>query len=235
VILEIAGLSKSYGALRPLRLQSLAVAGGDSVAIVGLDAAAAELLVNLITGATLPDAGDIRIFGRATAAIADSSDWLATVDRFGVVSDRAVLLDQLSVVQNLSMPFTLDVEPPSPEIRARAEQLAREVGLDPSALDAPAGRVADPARARVRLGRALALDPHILLLEHASAALAADAAQAFGADVRAIAGRRGVAVVALTADERFARAVASRVLVHRPADGALVQRKWGWFGRRGVV
>src|SRR5262249_9007740 len=96
MVLEIAGVSKSYGALRPLRLQQLAVASGESWAIVGLDQAAAELFVNLITGATLPDAGEVRIFGRPTAAIADSTDWLATVDRFGIVSDRAVLLDRLS-------------------------------------------------------------------------------------------------------------------------------------------
>ena len=230
-ILEVAGVSKAYGALRPLRIRELSVAPGESIAIVGLDAGAAEILVNLITGATLPDAGDIRIFGRATSAIADSSDWLSTVDRFGIVSDRAVLLDQLSIVQNLSMPFTLDVEPPPDEVRAQAAALAREVGVDAASLDVPIGIAGDEARTRVRLGRALALDPQVLLLEHATATLANDTAHSFGADVRTIAARRGIAVVALTADERFAGAVASRVLVHHPADGTLGERRRRWFGR----
>jgi len=230
-VLEIADVSKRYGALRPLRLAQLAVAAGESVAIVGLEHGAAEILVNLITGATLPDSGEVRLFGRATAAIADSTDWLATVDRFGIVSDRAVLLDQLSVVQNLAMPFTLDVEPPPDAVRQRAEALAREVGLAAAIGQAAVASIDALARTRVRLGRAIALDPQILVLEHATAALGREAAQAFGRDVRAIAARRGAAVIAATADERFAGAVAARVLVHDPATGELRERRRGWFSR----
>src|SRR5207244_2048884 len=80
---------------------------GEHVALVGLDPIASEVFVNLLTGATLPESGDVRVFGRPTSAIADSDDWLATVDRFGIVSERAVLLDQLTILQNLAMPFTL--------------------------------------------------------------------------------------------------------------------------------
>jgi hypothetical protein len=65
----------------------------------------------MATGASLPDRGDVRLFGRSTSAIADSADWLSVVDRFGIVSSRAVLLDALTVVQNLAMPFTLEVDP----------------------------------------------------------------------------------------------------------------------------
>ena len=112
-VVEIAGLAKGYHGLRPLRVQSLAVEPGEAVAILGLDAPAAEMLINLLTGAMLPDAGEVRVFGRSTASIADSAEWLGVVDRFGLVSARAVLLEPLSVVQNLAMPFSLDIEPPS--------------------------------------------------------------------------------------------------------------------------
>ena len=54
-LLDVRGVSKHYGGLRPLRLAALAVGPGDRVAITGLDAPAAEILVNLLTGATLPD------------------------------------------------------------------------------------------------------------------------------------------------------------------------------------
>jgi ABC-type transporter Mla maintaining outer membrane lipid asymmetry ATPase subunit MlaF len=228
MILELTDVSKSYGALRPLRLNGLALDEG-STAIVGLDLGAAEILINLITGATLPERGEVRIFGRATSDIADSSDWLATVDHFGIVSDRAVLLDQLSVVQNLAMPFTLDVEPPPADVRARAEALAREVGIEAAAFDKAIAAVDDAIRTRVRLGRALALEPRILLLEHATAALTREAAKAFGRDVRDVAARRGVVVLALTADDSFAREVADTVLVHNPATGGLTEKRRGWF------
>ena len=103
------------------------------MALLGFDQPTAEVFVNLATGATLPDGGEVRVFGRPTRAIDDSADWLATVDRFGIVSERAVLLDALSVIQNLAMPFTLEIEPPPDDVRQRAEALAHEVGLAASA------------------------------------------------------------------------------------------------------
>lgn len=231
-VLEISGVSKDYRGLRPLRLHQLTVGVGEQVAILGFDRSSAEVFINLVTGASLPDTGDIRIFGRATSAIADSTDWLATIDRFGIVSERAVLLDQLTVVQNLAMPFTLEIEPPPDETRQHAERLAGEVGLAEAAWRQPVSELGAPARMRVRLGRALALNPDVLLLEHASAGFDPADVAAIGGDVRTIAARRGAAVVAATADAAFARAVAARILTLEPATGRLKEQSARrWFGR----
>ena len=227
-------MSKDYRGLRPLRIAELRVAAGDHVAILGLDQASAEVFVNLATGATLPDAGDVSIFGRPTKAINDSADWLATVDRFGIVSERAVLLDALTVIQNLAMPFTLEIEPPPDEVRVRAEALAREVGLPETSWTKPVAELDAAGWVRVRFGRAIALDPAILLLEHVSARLARDGVVALGAKMRAVAAGRGIALVAATADETFAQAVAGRVLMLEPATGRLKeQRRRRWFGSLG--
>jgi len=230
-VLELAGVSKSYGALRPLRIQQLAVARAEQIAIVGFDQPMAEVFVNLVTGATLPDAGTVSLFGRPTTSIADSADWLAVVDRFGIVSARAVLLDALTVIQNLALPFTLDIEPTAEDVRERAAALAAEVGLAEAVSTRPAGELDVASRARIRLARALALGPAVLLLEHASAGLDAESGRVFGADVRAIAARRGAAVVAVTADEAFASAAAARVLTLDPATGRLREHRRRWFGR----
>jgi predicted ABC-type transport system involved in lysophospholipase L1 biosynthesis ATPase subunit len=231
-VLEFAGISKDYRGLRPLRIADLRVAAGEQVAILGFDQFSAEIFVNLATGATLPDAGEVRILGRPTSAISDSADWLATVDRFGIVSERAVLLDQLTVVQNLAMPFTLDIEPPADDIRTRAEGLACEAGLPPASWTRPVADLDAVDRVRVRLGRALALDPAVLLLEHASASVPRDQVAALACGMRDLARRRGVALVAVTADEAFARAVASRVLTLQLSSGRLTERTTRWFGGR---
>ena len=228
-VLELAGISRDYRALRPLRIAELRVAAGDRVAILGLDAAAAEVFVNLATGAALPDTGQVTLFGRATSAIGDSAEWLATVDRVGIVSERAVLLEQLTVIQNLAMPFTLAIEPPADEVRDRAAAIAREVRLPEAAWTQPVARLDAAGKVRVRLGRAVALDPAVLLLEHASAAVEPGNAKQLGADIAALAGARGAALVALTADDVFARAVAARVLTLQPSTGALKQQRRGWF------
>ncbi|HMD35389.1 MAG TPA: ATP-binding cassette domain-containing protein [Vicinamibacterales bacterium] len=229
-LLEIDGVAKDYRALRPLRIRHLTIAPGESAAVLGFDRVAAEVLVNLVTGAALPDAGSIRVFGRATSAIADADDWLATVDRFGIVSERAVVLEELSVIQNLAMAFSLEIEPPSDDVRTRAAALAVEVGLPDSAGDRRLSDLDAASRLRVRVARALALAPALLLLEHASAGLSeADAPEA-GRWIRAVAARRGAGVLAATADELFARAVADRVLTLEPASGRLRERGWRrWF------
>jgi len=228
-VLEFAGASKTYGGLRPLRIAELRVSAGDRVAILGLDQPSAEVFVNLATGATLPDAGEVSVFGRATKAIDDAADWLATVDRFGIVSERAVLLDALTVIQNLAMPFTLEIEPPPAHVRQRAEALAEEVGLAEASWTRPVAELDAAGWLRVRFGRAIALDPAILLLEHASARLPREDVAGAGARMRAVAATRGIALVAATADEVFARAVADRVLALEPATGRLKAQRRGWF------
>ena len=224
-VVELSDVSKDYRGLRPLRLDRLVVGAGERIAVIGFDQTVAEVFVNLVTGATLPDRGEVKLFGRPTAAIQDSADWLSVVDRFGIVSERAVLLDGLSVVQNLAMPFTLEIEPPPEDIRARAVALAHEVCLSEGTENRPVAELDAGDRARVRLGRALAHDPTILLLEHATAGLTEDRAHAFGDAIASIAGRRGVAVLALTADEAFGRAMGARLLRHEPASGRLIERR----------
>jgi ABC-type transporter Mla maintaining outer membrane lipid asymmetry ATPase subunit MlaF len=232
-VLEFAATSKAYGGLRPLRIADLRIAAGDRVAILGFDQPSAEVFVNLATGATLPDTGSVRLFGRATSEIRDPADWLATVDRFGIVSERAVLLDALTVIQNLAMPFTLEIEPPPDAVRERAERLAREVGLPEDSWARPVAELDAGGWLRVRVGRAIALDPAVLLLEHASARLSRDEVASVGTGIREIAAARRIALVSASADETFATAVADRVVTLEPATGRMrTQRRW--FGRFGA-
>jgi ABC-type transporter Mla maintaining outer membrane lipid asymmetry ATPase subunit MlaF len=223
-ILEISSLSKAYGALRPLRLERLVVHAGEQVAVVGPDQPAAEVFISLVTGASLPDTGEVSVFGRSTAAISTGDEWLASLERFGIVSDRAALLEALTVIQNLSVPFTLDVEPPPEPVRRQARLLAEELRLPEPALEARAGELDAAARLRLRMARALALDPVLLLLEHPSGSVGGRDAQVIGRDLRRVLARRGASSVTITADRNFARAIADRVLVLDPATGRLAVR-----------
>jgi len=231
-ILELTDVSKSYGGLRPLRIQALTISRADSVTILGLDQPMAEVIVNLVTGASLPDAGSVRVFGQPTSAIADSTEWLSLVDRFGIMTDRAVMLEGLTMLQNLAVPFTLDIEPPSEESRQRAAALAREVGLAEDQWDTPVGTLDGATRAGVRLARALALDPAVLLLEHPTATVNRQDVSALARRIRSVADRRGTAVLVLTADLVFADSLGGRTVTLDAATGKLIARRGnGWFGR----
>ena len=220
-VLELTGVTKHYGALRPLRVEQLTLSPGEQVALLGFDQPAAEVLINLLTGASLPDTGVVRVFGRSTADIADSTEWLTTLDRYGIVSERAALLEPMSVIQNMAMPFSLAIEPPPPDIVRQATALAVEAGLHESVLEQRVGDLDAASRMRVRLGRALAFNPGVLLLEHPSATLLRQDVVRFACDVRAVAERRSIATLTITADAEFAGAVSVRALVLEPSTGRL--------------
>ena len=231
-VLEIANVSKNYGGLRPLRVQALSVAEREHVAITGFDQPMAEVFVNLVTGASLPDQGEVRVFGRPTSGIADSAEWLTVVDRFGIVSERSVMLEAMTALQNLALPFTLEIEPPSEESAARATTLAREVGLSEAECGRPLATLDGTSRALVRLARAVALDPDVLLLEHPTATVDRQHVPAVGKQYRSVASHRGAAILALTADQAFAEAVATRVLKLDPATGRLMEHTGSrWLSR----
>ena len=228
-VLEIARLRKNYQALRPLRIAALTVPPSERVTVGGLDVPAAELLVNLITGATLPDEGEVRIFGQSTAAIEDGEAWLASLERFGIASPRGVLLEASSLQQNLAMPFTLEIDPVSPKTAASVAALATECGIGGEWLERPAAELTPDLRARVHLARAVALEPALLLVEHPTADVPEPARRGLAADLARICDRRRLAAVIVTNDDEFARAAASRNLKLDGASGELKPLKRGWL------
>src|SRR5687768_727653 len=227
-VLDITDLEKAYGALRPLRMQSLHVSAGSLVAVMGLDAAAAEMFTNLATGAILPDRGEVRLFGQSTAVVTQADDWLNLLDRVGIVTDRAVLLDSYTVAHNLAMPLSLAVDPLPRELADAAAGLASDVGLPPPALEWPVAALSALDKLPGRLRRARGLSPALLLMEHPTATLERNDSAAFAAAVRRVVRLRGLAGVAITADRSFAEAAASDVRELRAADGVLVERAGAW-------
>jgi cell division transport system ATP-binding protein len=229
--IEIRGVEKDYRGLRPLRLRELVVARGEMTALTGLDATEAAVLVDLVTGAVLPDAGEILVNGTSTASLASQDDWLRFLDQFGLVNPRVVLLDHLSVAQNLAVPLTLSVDPLQPDARARVESLAGDVRLDPALLDAPVSSVGPADRLRIRMGRAMALAPRVVLVEHPTLDLDRRQANDVARDLARLVGPDR-ALLALTGDETIARA-AGRSLGWQPRTGLVEEaggrRPW-WRG-----
>lgn len=228
-VLEITDVVKDYRGLRPLRLQRLLLAPGEQMAVVGMDAPAAEMMTTLVTGAAVPDEGTVQVLGMSTTGISNADDWLRLVDRIGLVTERAALLELFTVVQNLAMSFTLSIDPPPDLIRARVTALAAEVGLTESTWDARVADLDGGDKMRVRLGRALALDPALLLLEHPTVQVARAQVQPLARDIKSAAVRRGLTTLALSTDEDFVDAMGLRVMHWDPAKGTLRERARGWW------
>ena len=229
-LVQVRNVVKDFRALRPLRLRHFDLGERDSVALLGFDQAMAEVLVSLITGAIVPDEGSIAVFGQETTTIANAEAWVGMLDQFGLISERAVTLDQLTTRQNLALPMSLQIETLPDDVGHRVSQIATEVGLTAAELSAPAGSLDPLARQRLRLGRALALDPKVLLAEHPNAPLSQPDTQTFASVFARVVAARQIAALVLTANHEFAASISSRVLTHQPATGELkappAWRRW---------
>jgi ABC-type glutathione transport system ATPase component len=106
-------------------------------------------------------------------------------------------------------------------MRAKVQAVADEVGLSRELLSTPVGALSVSGRLRLRLGRAIAPDPRILLAEHPNAMLEPADVAAFAADYSRIVSRRQLTSIVLTADYAFAAAVTPRMLTLQPATGEL--------------
>ena len=230
-LIELAGVIKRGPGLGPLRIEKLVVHRGDRIALEGLDAVAAEVLLNLITGAALADEGTVSVAGADTRSIATDTEWLTSLDRFGIVTDRAVLVGQLSVAANIALPITLSIDPLPDDVRDQVARLAADAGLPDSRLGDAAGSLDAASRARVHLARAIATKPEVLLLEHPTSQFAGSAAaRDLGLTLARLADARELGWVALTNDVAFARASGAVRLAVESASGRL-RRSGAWWQR----
>lgn len=221
MLIDVSGVRKHFGGLRPLRVNAWQLQPSARVTLRGLDAQAGEMFSLLLTGAALPDEGVVTVAGRDTRDIATDTEWLAALDLFGMVSSRAVLLDTMTIEANLALPFTLSIDPVPEEIRRAVADLADEVGLGRERLSASVQSLTPADRVRLHLARALAVTPQVLVLEHVTASLTPADAAALGQSLVTIADDRRLAWIAITEDDAFVRALGGTVLTLDAGTGDL--------------
>jgi len=228
-LIHLSAIVKSYPAPQPLRIAELVVEPSDRIVLSGLDEGAAEMFVHLVTGAALPDEGVVSIAGRDTRAISTDTEWLRSLDQFGIVTRRAVLLETLSVAANLALPLTLSIEPMAADVRARVEQDAGDVGLRSDRLDGPVTALSELDRLRLHLARAAANTPRLILLEHPTAALDQKADfRAFGETLRTFSTARAFGWIAISNDEDFAKGTGGRSVTLDSVSGLIRAAPSGW-------
>ena len=228
-LIEIRDLAKQYGAAAPLRIRHFTAGTSETVVLAGLDAGAAETFVHLVSGASVPEEGSVCIGGIDTRTIATDADWLASLDQFGIVTNRAIFIEALPVASNMALPLTVAIDPLSVEMRAEVERLARLVQLSAARLDVPIGTLSPAERLRVHLARAFAPKPGVILLERPTVGLAdRHERTAFGRVLKEAASQQGCGFVAIADDADFARASGGRRLTLDAATGKISRATRWW-------
>lgn len=229
-LLEMRGLWKAYRRgglfkrqppLPVLRDAGLDIGAGECVALLGPSGSGKSTLGRLLLGLEAPDAGEVLFDGQP---LRDARGRIGAPTRRAI---QAVFQDPYGATSPRFSAFEVVAEPlryaglhGSP-LRARVEELAVSVELDPAELGRLAHRLSGGQLQRLCIARALAPRPRLLLLDEAVSSLDLDTQARI---LRLLAGLRastGAALLFITHDLRLVRGFAQRCYVMQ--DGQPVE------------
>jgi polar amino acid transport system ATP-binding protein len=214
-VLDVAGISKRFGAVEVLCDVSFQVDKGETVCVLGPSGSGKSTLLRCINWLERPDAGQIYLNGKqigvaAGGTVMTDRDLSAIRTRIGMVFQHFALWPHLTVLQNVTEAPIQAQRRPKAEVRDEALALLSKVGLIDKR-DAFPARLSGGQKQRVGIARALALRPDLLLFDEPTSALDPELVGEVLVVMRDLA-REGMTMVVVTHEMGFARDAATRVM-----------------------
>jgi polar amino acid transport system ATP-binding protein len=214
-MIEISNLTKRLGGRALLDGVSLRVGAGEAVVIMGPSGAGKTTLLRCLNGLDRADAGSVRVGDeRLDPAAPDYERALGRVRRrVGFVFQEWHLFPNRTVLGNVvEAPVHVGRQRPD-EAARRARALLERVGVAHRAAAYP-HELSGGEKQRAAIARALAMSPEVLLMDEPTSALDPERVSDLVALLQGLC-RDGLALLAVTHDQRFARALATRVVTLR--------------------
>jgi branched-chain amino acid transport system ATP-binding protein len=216
--LEVTDLSLSFGGIKALAGVGVQIAEGETLAVIGPNGSGKTSLFNCITGIYRPAAGTIRFKGESLLGLSPDS-----VTRRGVARTfqnlrlflNMSVLDNLLVGRHLHFKKNLlyallRLRGEEVRHRRRCEEIIEFLNLEPyrksRVADCPFG-----VQKKIELGRALATEPQLLLLDEPVSGLTAEEKEEVSYWIHEVRGRFGITILLVEHDLRVASRLASRM------------------------
>ena len=222
-LLEVRDVSLAFGAVRALDQVTLEAHEGELLAVIGPNGAGKSSLFNCISGLYRPTSGTLQIAGHDIAALAPHQ-----VASLGVARmfQNLALFDNLSVLDNLlvgrhhlwrsgflrNLLFTRQARAEEIEHRTYAETVIEFLHLERFRWT-PVAILPYGVRKRVELGRALCMEPRLLLLDEPTAGLNQEETEDMARYILDIKDELGITQILIEHELRFVMDLAERVCV----------------------
>jgi lipoprotein-releasing system ATP-binding protein len=157
------GYSQGEARVEVLDRAELAVAAGQSVALIAPSGAGKSTLLHMAGLLERPDSGEVLICGEPTSLLDDRSRTALRRTEIGFVYQFHHLLPEFSAIENVVMPQLIRGLAKA-EARARAEELLRFLGLGHRLTHRPS-ELSGGEQQRVAIARAVANAPRLLLAD----------------------------------------------------------------------
>jgi len=163
-MIDVTGLSKSYGPIQALEDVSFHVDAGEVIGLLGPNGAGKTTMIKILTGYLQPDEGQVIVDGLDVL-----TDTLAVQGRIGYLPENAPLYPEMSVQGYLKMIAALR-QVPSADRQDLLVDAVRSTGLEDH-LVRPIGELSKGYRQRVGLAQAILHQPKLLILDEPTVGL----------------------------------------------------------------
>jgi putative ABC transport system ATP-binding protein len=193
-VVDLRGVGRTFGRVVALREVTLAVPGGQFVAVMGATGSGKSTLLHCAAGLDRPTSGRVRLAGHDVTRMREARLTKLRRDRVGFVFQAYNLLSELTVRQNVALPGRLG----GPRTR-KVDDVLATVGLGGMGRR-PVGELSGGQRQRVAIARALVTAPAVIFADEPTGALDPTTGGQVLALLRQAVDRDAVTVVMVTHD-----------------------------------
>ncbi len=202
---ELKNINKTFGSYKASDEVNFGIEKGKLIGLLGPSGSGKTTILRMIAGLEQPDSGQIIIDGNIVNDIAPSARGI------GFVFQNYALFRYMTVYDNIA--FGLKVKKVDNEkIRERVSELVSLTGLSGLEKRYPS-QLSGGQRQRVAFARALAPNPHLLLLDEPFAAIDAKIRQELRSWLKEMIGQLGITSIFVTHDQEEAIEVADEIII----------------------
>ena len=219
-LLEAKEVTKIYAkAQRPsLNKVSFSVSKSEFIAIMGASGSGKTTLLNVLSTIDTPTGGSITIDGINIKNLTDSGAADFRRDKLGFIFQEYLLLDSLTIFENIAVPLTLQKLPPK-KIENMVKSLAEAFGIDAQLTKYP-NELSGGQRQRASALRAIVKRPSILFADEPTGALDSNSATDLLNTLKESNEALNTTILMVTHDA-YAASFANRILIFK--DGRIIR------------
>lgn len=207
-MIEVRGLTKSYGKNQVLKGIDTSIAKGEVVVVIGPSGSGKSTFLRCLNLLEVPTSGEIIFDGKALTQ--KGTDINKLRERMGMVFQHFNLFPHLRIIDNITIAPLKLKGVAREEARSNALSLLRRIGLEDKA-EAYPSQLSGGQKQRIAIVRALAMQPSVMLFDEPTSALDPEMVGEV-LDVMKELAKEGMTMVVVTHEMGFAREVGDRVL-----------------------